>query len=110
MVYDSNSIDIMAKKKDCSIVLIIITENGLDESVEQQTLLMDKIENYMAYLNGQDFREEFPDVADDKRRIILEVDKQPSEMMEELLEKITNWVNSEGIHFSVKRDYYDSMN
>ncbi len=101
MVYNPNSIDIMGQRNDGGIELYIITKDGLDESAEQQTLLLDKIENYMAYLNGKEFKEEFPCIADEKRWIILKVDKQPSEMMKELLVKISDWVRSEGIHFRV---------
>lgn len=40
---------VVGKKKDGTIELIIISSGVFDDSAEQQTLLMDKIENYMGY-------------------------------------------------------------
>lgn len=45
MVYDVNSIDIIGERNDGGIDLFIISSGKLEDSVEQQTLLLDKIEN-----------------------------------------------------------------
>ena len=45
MVYDVNSIDIIGERNNGGIDLFIISSGKLEDSVEQQTLLLDKIEN-----------------------------------------------------------------
>ena len=44
-IYDANNLDIEAIGKDGSIELFIISSGKFDDSNEQQSLLMDKIEN-----------------------------------------------------------------
>jgi len=50
VVYDVNAIDIIGERNDGGIDLFIISSGKLEDSVEQQTLLLDKIENYLVYL------------------------------------------------------------
>ena len=52
MVCDINSIDIIGVRNDWEIDLFIDFLGKLEDSVEQQTLLLDKIENYLVYLNS----------------------------------------------------------
>ena len=52
MVCDINSIDIIGVRNDWEIDLFIVFSGKLEDSVEQQTLLLDKIENYLVYLNS----------------------------------------------------------
>ena len=42
MVYDVNAIDIIGERNDGGIDLFIISSGKLEDSVEQQTLLLDK--------------------------------------------------------------------
>ena len=48
-VYDANNLDIEAVKNDGSVELFIISSGKFDDSAEQQTLLLDKISNYIGY-------------------------------------------------------------
>ena len=52
MVCDINSIDIIGVRNDWEIDLFIVFSGKLEDSVEQQTLLLNKIENYLVYLNS----------------------------------------------------------
>ena len=63
MVYDVNSIDIIGERNDGGIDLFIISSGKFEDSVEQQTLLLDKIENYLVYLRGTEFTKDFPNVS-----------------------------------------------
>lgn len=54
-----NAIDIIGERKDGGIDLFIISLGKLEDSVEQQTLLLDKIEKYLVYLNSIDFMKDF---------------------------------------------------
>lgn len=101
-VYDANNLDIEAVKKDGSVELYIISSGAFDDSVEQQTLLMDKISNYIGYALSEEFESNHPDCVKEKIWIVLSLDKKPSTLLVELCRKISSWVNSCGIHYRVE--------
>lgn len=102
MIYDVNSIDIVGERNDGGIDLFIISSGKLEESVEQQSLLLDKIENYLVYLNSTDFIKDFPNVSDDNKYIKLKVYERPSDMTMEWLGEIATWIQSNGVKFSIE--------
>ncbi|MBQ3559689.1 MAG: hypothetical protein IJA07_09275 [Agathobacter sp.] len=101
MVYDANSIDIIGERNDGGIELYIISSGAFDDSAEQQTLLLDKIENYLTYMNSNQFQAEFPMASKENKWIVLRLDKQPSSLLLSLCEKINVWVKENGVNFSV---------
>lgn len=101
-VYDANNLDIEAIKKDGSVELFIISSGNFDDSIEQQTLLMDKISNYIGYVLDDEFISNHPDCSKDKIWIVLSLDKKPSTLLIELCRKISSWVNSCGINYRVE--------
>lgn len=101
-VYDANKLDIEAVRKDGSVELFIISSGKFDDSAEQQTLLMNKIENYMGYVLSDDFKNNHPDSLEKKVWIVLSLDKKPGTLLIELCEKIKPWVNSYGINYRVE--------
>ena len=101
-VYDANNLDIEAVRKDGSVELFIISSGKFDDSAEQQTLLMSKIENYMGYVLSDDFKNNHPDSLEKKVWIVLSLDKKPSTLLVELCKKIKPWVNSYGINYRVE--------
>lgn len=102
MVYDANSIDIIGERNDGGIELYIISSGHFDDSAEQQTLLLDKIENYLTYRNSSQFEEEFPMASKSSTWIVLKLDEQPSTLLLSLCEKINDWVKENGVNFSVR--------
>lgn len=96
-----NSIDIIGERNDGGIDLFIISSGKLDDSVEQQKQLLDKIENYLIYLNSTDFMKDFPNVSSDNKYIKLKVCERPSDMTMEWLSKIAAWIQSNGVKFSI---------
>ncbi len=100
MVYNVNAIDIIGERNDGGIDLFIISSGRLEDSVEQQTLLLDKIENYLVYLNSTDFMKDYPNISGDKY-IKLKVCERPSDMTMEWLSEISTWIQSNGAKFSV---------
>lgn len=101
-VYNANNLDIEAVKKDGSVELFIISSGKFDDSEEQQTLLMDKIENYIGYILSDEFKSNHPDCLKEKTWIVLSLDKKPSALLVELCRRICSWVNSYGINYRVE--------
>ena len=81
MISDANSIDIMGERNDGGIDLYIISSGKLDDSVEQQNLLLDKIENYLMYLNSSDFVRDFPNISNGNKHIKLKIAEKPSDIL-----------------------------
>ena len=101
-IYDANNLDIEAIGKDGFIELFIISSGKFDDSNEQQSLLMDKIENYIGYVLSDEFKNNHPDFLKEKVWIVLSLDKKPSTLLVELCRRISPWVNSYGINYRVE--------
>lgn len=98
MIYDANSVDIIGERLDGGIDFIIVSSGEFDDSAEQQTMLLDKIENYIAYLNSDKFSLEFPHIHKSKRWIKLKCEETPTPLLLQLGKKIDEWVTGEGIN------------
>lgn len=102
MVYDVNSIDIIGERNDGGIDLFIISSGKFEDSVKQQTLLLDKIENYLVYLGGTEFKKDFPNVSSENIYIKLKVYEKPSDVTMKWLSEVATWIQSNGVKFSVE--------
>ena len=101
-VYDANNLDIEAVRNNGIIELFIISSGRFDDSAEQQTLLMDKTENYIGYILSDEFKSNHPDYLKEKVWIVLSLDKKPTTLLAKLCRKIKPWVNSYGINYRVE--------
>lgn len=101
MFIDTTCIDIFGVRNDGGADLFILTEGPLDDSAETQTLLLDKIENYLGYINSEEFQKECPNANGDNTHIVLQVTEEPPELVEELIEKIKPWVAENNACFSL---------
>lgn len=101
MIYNVNNIDILGERKDGIIELFIISTGGLDESEETQTALLDKIENYLGYINSKEFKKDFGEVDKYKIWIILQLNKAPNPVINELFKNIISWVNDSGANIKM---------
>lgn len=102
MIENINNIDILGLRKDGGVDLVIVSTGKLDDSTETQELLLDKIENYLGYINSQDFHVEFPKAKADNTYIILRLDEKPPKLIIELIDKIIPWSAEYNAHFTVK--------
>ncbi|WP_026490536.1 DUF6572 domain-containing protein [Butyrivibrio sp. XBB1001] len=96
---DANTIDIIGKRSDGGLDLVIVMDKMIDDSPEDQEILLDKIENYMGYVGGAEFKKEFPSVVKDNVNIKLIMPCQPSEGFVLWLKKIDSWVKDNGMNF-----------
>jgi hypothetical protein len=91
-IQNIGSIDVMAQRKDGGVDLVIVASSRLASSPEHQRLLLDKIESYLAQLNGPDFKSEFGDPSSTKVRILVACTEAPDPMIVQLIEKSQPWV------------------
>lgn len=96
MIYDVNNLDILGVRNDGRVELVIISTGGLDDSAETQSALLDKIQNYLGYVQSGEFTSEFGYLPKEKVHIILKVDEPLSVLHEQLLERIVPWVSENG--------------
>lgn len=101
MFYDADSVDIIAVRKDGGIELLIISTGKFDDSKEQQDLLLTKVNNYIEYLNSNEFNEDYPGI--DNKWIIVSYNRKPTLFLNTLFKKIEMIVKNEGINFELKR-------
>ena len=101
-IFDANNLDIEAERKDGVVELYIISSGEFDDSAEQQTLLMDKMENYIGYVLSDEFSSNHPSCSKENCCIVLSLDKKPSALLVELCGRIDSWVKSYGISFRVE--------
>lgn len=98
---DINVIDIIGERVDGGIDLYIVISDAIEESEELQTQLLDKIENYLAYINSSELKKDFPCVAAENVYIKLKFLQKPSEALLEWLHEIKTWVNSNGTNLLI---------
>lgn len=82
--------------------MFIISSGKFEDSVKQQTLLLDKIENYLVYLGGTEFKKDFPNVSIENIYIKLKVYEKPSDVTMKWLSEVAAWIQSNGVKFSVE--------
>ncbi len=106
MIENINNIDVFGVRKDGGADLVIVSSGKLDESAETQKLLLDKIENYLGYINSPEFHVECPQATADNTYIILQLNEEPPELIGRLITKIISWVAEYNAKFMVKIKKY----
>jgi len=97
-IQNLDQIDILGARDDDGVDLMIVATSTLDGSPEHQKLL-DKIENYLAYIASPEFKAEFADPPADKVHIILRYYGVPHPIMFAVFEKCKPWVERGGACF-----------
>lgn len=102
MISDPCSIDLFGVRKDGGADLIIVSDGPLDDSRETQTLLLDKIEAYLGYINSPAFHEECPRATAGNTHIILRLTEPPPPPVRQLIAQIVPWTAAHRAVFSVE--------
>lgn len=102
MITDLDSIDLFGVRKDGGADLVIVSAGPLDDDPQTQTLLLDKIEAYLGYINSIAFHEECPLANADNTHIILRLDEAPSPRLSQFMEQIGPWTAEYNAQFSVE--------
>lgn len=98
-----NALDVLAKWDDGTRKLSIVVANPIDESAYSQKRLLNKIQNYIAYVGSQDFASEFGEPSSVKVLIVVTIHQDSSPVIFELLSKCENWVASGGAKLIVEK-------
>ena len=101
MIYNVDQVDLMAERKDGGLDLFIISSGSIDDSPDTQKLLLDKVDNYLCYVNSKTFAAEFPKIKKNKVTIIFELAEPAPQLLLELCEKIVPWAKDNGVRFAV---------
>ncbi len=102
MVENPQHIDLFGIRKDGGADLVLVSHGPLDESPQGQTLLLDKVETYLKYIQTADFRRQCPRATPEKTHVVLLTHVRPSPLMRELLQKVSLWVADNQATFSVR--------
>ncbi len=98
---DANTIDIIGQRNDGGLELVVVLDQDIDNLPDEQTQLLDKIENYMSYVESEEFKKDFPDVLKEQVTIILTITFKPSQQFLGWLEKIASWIQDSGIKYEL---------
>ena len=88
------NIDLITLKNDKSVDLVILSVGYLDDSEYTQNRILDKIKNYVKFINHQDFEKEFGKPSAQKTAIVLKYDVDPHPAIFQLIDSIKDQINS----------------
>lgn len=100
-----NDLDTLAVSNNGKIIhMSIITSGHLDSSSTTQELVLDKIQNYLCYINSEEFLNKFGKLNPQNVIIKLICTDEPDPLIKELFKKIIPWVeeNNARIEMIVK--------
>lgn len=101
-IQDIDNVDVVGKRKDGGVDLLIVASSKLDGSPEHQRLLLAKIESYLAQLNTSEFQAEFNHPRPDQVNIILSYSEPPDPIILQLVEKSKAWVADNNARLAVR--------
>ena len=102
MIYNADEIDIMAVRNDNGLDMAIISSGPIDASPETQTLLLDKVENYLKFTKSKALSDELPNLDRDNVSIIFLYEETPPAPLLELCDRIADWTMEYGVKFVVE--------
>ena len=91
-----NGLDVLAKFEDGRRNLTIIVATSLDDTPYSQGRLLNKLQNYLAYLDSSDFSAEFGTPTPELVSITVRIHEKSAPLIFQLLEKCENWVTGRG--------------
>ncbi len=110
VVQNLDKVDLMAAKKSGGAKLFIFTDKScLDSSPKTQQLLRDKVENYLRYINCEEFKGKVTNASKENTEIVIQVDIQPEPILMEFIKSMVPWANENNanILISIKNKEYE---
>ena len=98
-----NALDVLAKWEDGTRKLSIVIATPLDDSPYSQKRLLNKIPNYIGYIESDDYAAEFGKPTPEKVFVVVNIHKGSSQLIFELLSRCESWVNSGGATLVVEQ-------
>lgn len=91
-IQNLDSIDLIGARRDGGADLMIVVSSFLSASAEHQKLLLDKLQNYLSYLNSPEFATELGPPSPESACIVLAFYHPPDPVILQLLEKCKGWL------------------
>ena len=98
-----NALDVMGKWDDGRRELSVVVASPLDDSPYSQKRLLNKMQCYIAFVGSEDYEAEFGRPTPAKVSIVVNIHKESSPVIFELLGKCDNWVSSGGASLIVRQ-------
>lgn len=92
-IQNLQSVDILGKRHDGGIDLVIVASSHLDGSASTQKLLLEKLDSYFAYLTSAEFACEFGPPEQKRVTVIVRSYDQPDPVIVELLKSCRPWAS-----------------
>ncbi len=87
------SIDVIATKKDGSVLLTIVSSGYLDDSDYTTQRIVEKLNNYLGFINDDEYKNEFGSPSPEKTLIVLTCSQKPAASVIEFIASIQENVN-----------------
>ncbi len=95
-IQELQSLDVVAKRHDGAVDLVIVVMGYLDGSPTTQELLKTKLEYYLECVNNPDFRRDFDDPPAETTHIVIECPSEPAPEISDLVRQLAPHVKRQG--------------
>lgn len=92
----------MSVTKSGEVTLVIVVAGYLNDSSYTEERVIEKINNYLYYINSSDFEEEFGAPSVKKTNIVFHCTQKPHDSVFKLLQEIQRHVNSANASLSIE--------
>jgi glycerol-3-phosphate O-acyltransferase len=89
-----NVLDVVAVNKGGGATVVIVIATPLSADKRSQERLLQKIENYLGYINSKTFSDEAGNPTTENTRLEVAIHKASDKEIFELLERCRNWIES----------------
>lgn len=102
-IQNLDTVDIVARRRDGAVDLLIVASGPLNASERHQGLLLTKIESYLRHINSPAFAAEFGPPSPRRVRILVDCAHEPHPEIRQLLQNAVPWIedNHAGIALRV---------
>jgi hypothetical protein len=102
-IQNLDSIDLVGRRKDGGVDLLIVASGPLDPSPATQQILLTKLQNYLEGLNTEAFQAEFQHPSPEMVRIIVSCDFDVHPVIEELIDRCKAWVTQNNARIELEQ-------
>ena len=93
---DDGRIDIVGKRRDGGVDLLVAVSGFLDGSIGTQALLKRKLQSYLDAILSQEYRSEFGDPAPERLSIIISCARGASPEIYDLVQRLAPFFKEQG--------------
>jgi hypothetical protein len=95
-------IDIIGRKRDGGVDLVIIVSRALSTDARSVFRLFTKIDGYLREISAESWRAEFPNATPESTRIVIKLHRDTDAVIAQLLESFRDWVKGRGAQLVIE--------